>query len=194
MTQPPKRLLASSLVDAQSPEEQPLDRIWTTPLPCEQAWVSTPKAKVAGVYMWFLAGDLPAQFNWPAHLTQISQGDLIYVGKATNLRTRAKHHKLQTYSSSLQRTLASLMGFPAVWQGKSAHPGLSNDHHATLKEWMTENLKMSFSELVPGEVLAEVEKAVRKACKAPLNKDDETTEQLHVLDVGQNWQANAEHR
>lgn len=151
----------------------------------------TPKVKTAGVYQWFLAGDLPAQFKWPGHLTQIAVDDVIYAGKASNLRTRAKHHKLQTYSSSLRRTLASLMGFPAVWAGSSAHPRISREHNVALSRWMTGNLLMSFSVVPEHENLKDVEDALRDSLRAPLNKDSLTPEQLYVLEVGDKWQAAA---
>lgn len=186
----PERLSAPP-ASSQSSNGQPAHRTWTKAAPCDEAWASTPKAKTAGVYKWFLAGDLPPQFHWPEHLTPITVGDLIYAGKASNLRARAKHHKLQTYSSSLRRTLASLVDFPAVWQGTSAHPRISREHNAALSRWMTGNLLMSFSELHENENLTDVENALRRSLKAPLNKDSLTPEQLYVLDVGDKWQAAA---
>jgi hypothetical protein len=81
---------------------------WTVPAACDDAWRETPGTP--GVYRWFLSGEVPRDFNWPQALTPIVTGDLIYVGKATSLRTRAKHHKLGTAKSTLRRALASLMG------------------------------------------------------------------------------------
>jgi hypothetical protein len=172
-----------------APMQAFVKRIWTAPLSCEIAWASTPNEP--GVYKWFLAGALPSPFSWPDHLTPISQGDLIYVGKASNLRTRAKHHKLQTSSSTLRRTLASLMSFPAVWHGTSAHPRIGEVHHALLTQWMTENLLMSYSPLRSGEVLGDVEGTLKEESKAPLNKDKMTTEQLYASEVGKKWARNA---
>ncbi|KIA73424.1 hypothetical protein ANMWB30_23510 [Arthrobacter sp. MWB30] len=165
------------------------DRTWTTPLPCEAAWASTPKQ--SGLYKWFLSGEWPPEFMWPPHLTPIVQGDLIYVGKASKLRTRAKHHKAGTATSTLRRTLASLMGFPGIWRGSSAHPGIGEEHNAYLTEWMTSNLLMSFSILESGEVLKNVEEDLRKSCKAPLNKDGLTAEQRHASAIGIAWKADA---
>lgn len=119
---------------------------WSSPAKCEPAWAST--TNQPGVYRWFLGGELPEPFNWPAHLSPLGPGDLIYVGKASNLRTRAKHHKLPTAGSTLRRSLASLMGFPGVWQGRSAHPRIAAEHNARLSEWMTSNLLMSSGSLV----------------------------------------------
>ncbi|WP_458109588.1 GIY-YIG nuclease family protein [Arthrobacter sp. R3-55] len=173
---------------APSPQT-PSDRTWSERLPCDTAWASTRNEK--GVYRWFLAGALPESSDWPDHLTPIAQGSLIYVGKATNLRTRAKHHKLQTSSSTLRRTLSSLMGFPAVWHGSSAHPRIREVHHALLTRWMTGNLLMSYSPLRDGEVLSSVEDALRRESKAPLNKDGMTAEQLYASQIGIKWKAAA---
>lgn len=162
---------------------------WSEPLNCESAWNST--KPLPGVYKWFLGGQLPESFNWPEHLAPITQGDLIYVGKATNLRKRAKHHRLPTSSSSLRRTLASLVGFPGVWFGKSAHPRLSEEHNDLLSAWMTSNLLMSFRFLEDHESLNTVEKQLRVASKAPLNKDSMTPEQQHASDFGTIWNASA---
>ncbi|WP_368736503.1 GIY-YIG nuclease family protein [Paenarthrobacter aurescens] len=128
----------------------------------------------AGVYKWFLTGDLPVPFYWPDHFTPIVRDDLIYIGRANSLPTRAKHHKLQTSKSSLRRTLASLIGLPALWERSSAHPGIDAGHHALLTTWMTGNLAMSFSEIRAGEKLTDVEATLRNQFKAPLNKDNKT--------------------
>lgn len=183
--------LSAHPASSQSSAGQIAHRTWTTPAPCEVAWALTPKVKTAGVYKWFLAGELPAQFHWPEHLTQIAIGDLIYAGRASNLRTRAKHHRLQTYSSSLRRTLASLMDFRAVWQCSSAHPRISREHNFALSRWMTENLQMSFSVVHEHENLKDVEDALLNSLRAPLNKDSLTPEQRYVLEVGKKWQAAA---
>jgi hypothetical protein len=163
--------------------------VWSSLVPCETAWAATKNQP--GVYKWVLGGALPASFNWPDHLSPIGQGDLIYVGKATNLRTRAKHHKLPTSGSTLRRTLASLMGFPGIWQGKAAHPRIGEEHNALLTKWMTDNLLMSFSVLQNNEKLETVEILLRQQSKAPLNKDSMTPEQGHVSEVGKRWKANA---
>jgi len=164
-------------------------RTWSGLSRCETAWTATKNQP--GVYKWVLGGAMPEPFNWPDHLSPLRQGDLIYVGKATNLRTRAKHHKLPTSGSTLRRTLASLMGFPGVWQGKSAHPRIDEKHNAFLTQWMTDNLLMSFSFLQDDERLETVETQLREKCKAPLNKDSMTPEQEHASEVGKRWKANA---
>lgn len=162
---------------------------WSELAPCETAWATT--TNQPGVYRWFLDGAPPEPFNWPDHLSPLSPGDLIYVGKAVNLRTRAKHHKLPTAGSTLRRTLASLMGFPGVWQGKSAHPRIAEEHNALLTEWMTNNLLMSFRCLNDHETLKSAELLLRNQSKTPLNKDAMTPEQLHASEVGKRWKASA---
>lgn len=163
--------------------------IWSSPSKCESAWANT--TNQPGVYRWFLGGELPEPFNWSDHLSPLSQGDLIYVGRASNLRTRAKHHKLPTAGSTLRRTLASLMGFPGVWQGKSAHPRVAAEHDALLTDWMTSNLLMSFRIISDHETLESAEKVLRNESKAPMNKDFMTPEQRYVSEVGRLWKANA---
>ena len=134
---------------------------------------------------------MPEPFNWPDHLSPLSHGDLIYVGKASNLRTRAKHHKLPTAGSTLRRTLASLMGFPGVWQGRSAHPHIAAEHNALLTEWMTSNLLMSFKVVNDHETLESAEKVLRNESRGPMNKDFMTPEQRYTSEVGKLWRATA---
>lgn len=162
---------------------------WSGLAHCETAWAAT--TNEAGVYKWFLSGAMPEPFNWPNHLSPLCRGDLIYVGRATNLRTRAKHHKLPTAGSTLRRTLASLMAFPGVWHGKSAHPRIAEGHDALLTEWMSNNLLMSFRVLGKHETLESAEALLRNQLRAPLNKDSLTPEQLHSSAVGKRWKANA---
>ena len=141
--------------------------MWTEPLPAEDAWASAPSE--AGLYRWFLDGPLPESFNWPSSLSPILAGDLLYVGRATDLRTRVKHHRLPTQGSTLRRTLASLMGYPAVWLGKSAHLRISAANNVLLTQWMSNNLLMSFRVLKAEEVLKGAEEALRDDSRAPLN-------------------------
>lgn len=168
---------------------KPTSETWSDLAECEIAWNAT--TNDAGVYKWFLGGSLPQPFNWPSHLSPLRQGDLIYVGKATNLRARAKHHKLPTAGSTLRRTLASLIGYPGVWQGKSAHPRIAEKDNALLTEWMTNNLLMSFRVLLDHEPLESAEALLRNQSRAPLNKDSLTPEQQHASAVGKDWKANA---
>lgn len=163
--------------------------MWTEPLRANDAWASTPSD--AGLYRWFLHGPLPESFNWPSRLSPLLTGDLLYVGKANSLRTRAKHHRLPTPGSTLRRTFASLVGYPAVWRGKSAHPGISEADNALLTEWMSNNLLMSFRVLEAGEVLKDAEAVLRNESQAPLNKDYMNPEQEHASAVGKLWRLTA---
>lgn len=169
-------------------EASPEGHQWTVIESCEKAWVATPR--LSGVYRWFLQGDLPKDFNWPQALTPIRQGDLIYVGRATSLRTRAKHHKLPTSQSTLRRALASLMGLQAEWRGNSAHPGLVREHEMQLTSWMTNNLSMSFV-VVSASLVESTEKSLRASLKPPLNRDGLTPEQRHTSAAAAEMQRNA---
>ncbi|MCU1325410.1 MAG: hypothetical protein JWN34_780 [Bryobacterales bacterium] len=151
---------------------------WTEPAACEDAWRETPSSP--GVYRWFLSGELPGGFDWPHTWTPIVNGDLIYVGRATSLRTRAKHHRLGTAKSTLRRALASLMGLQAEWRGASAHPGLITSDEADLTHWMSNNLFMSFALVESLADLTWIEESLRSVLKAPLNRDKLTPEQLHT--------------
>lgn len=162
---------------------------WSQPIDCEMAWAAT--GNQPGLYRWYLGGTLPETFDWPDYLSPMVSGDLLYVGKASNLRTRAKHHRLPTAGSTLRRTLASLMGFQGVWRGKSAHPHIAADQNALLTDWMSHNLLMSFRSLEQNEALDSAEQRLRTDSKAPLNKDAMTAEQQHASKVGKIWNANA---
>jgi hypothetical protein len=151
---------------------------WTIPQPCEKAWAATPTHP--GVYKWFLQGNLPMDFDWPPGLIPISQGDLIYIGRATSLRTRAKHHKSRTSTSTLRRALASLMGLQAEWRGSSAHPGLVHDDEVRLTSWMTNNLSMSFMAVESTSLAGNIEKSLRASLKPALNRDGLTPEQRRL--------------
>lgn len=162
---------------------------WTPPRLAHVAWASTPR--LPGLYKWFLNGPLPVGFDWASDLSSIKLGDLIYVGQATNLRTRAKHHRLGTARSTFRRTLSSLCGYPAYWVGKSAHPRLLESDEAALTEWMTNNLLMSYRILDSKGELREAEARLRAKSRAPLNKDSLTPEQKYASAVGLRWTAQA---
>lgn len=83
------------------------------------------------------------------------------------------------------------MGFPGTWEGSSAHPSISAEHHAFLKGWMTTNLLMSFRELNDGEDLRAAEIQLREETKPPFNKDSLTSEQDYAKAVGGLWLASA---
>lgn len=169
-------------------EASPGGHKWTDIESCEKAWAATQTS--SGVYKWFLQGDLPKDFNWPPALTPIRQGDLIYVGRAKSLRTRAKHHRLPTSQSTLRRALASLMGLQAEWRGNSAHPGLVREHEIELTSWMTNNLAMSFV-VVPLPLVESTEKSLRASLKPPLNRDGLTPEQRHTSATAAEMQSKA---
>ena len=164
--------------DAAPPVRSSLELSWSVTQPAEEAWNATSARQ--GVYKWFLCGSLPERFEWADHLRVITAGDLLYVGKATSLRTRAKHHKLQTSKSTFRRALAALMGLQAQWSGKSAHPRLIPQHEEVLSEWMRNNLTMTFAEVPEPMQLKSVEETLRMELQAPLNRDALTPEQQYV--------------
>lgn len=154
------------------------DLKWTVTAPAEAAWAATPYAP--GLYKWYLTGAMPKSVNWPADLSPLKRGDLIYVGKATNLRSRARHHAVQTSKSTFRRSLAALMGLQAQWHGKSAHPRLTDADEEVLSAWMVANLGMSFCVVPKLELVAGLEESMRSELQPPLNRDGRSPEQLHV--------------
>lgn len=154
------------------------DLKWTATAPAKVAWAAMPFAP--GLYKCYLTGDMPKNVNWPAELKPLKRGDLIYVGKATNLRSRAKHHAVQTSKSTFRRSLAAILGLQAQWHGRSAHPRLTDTDEEVLSAWMVRNLGTSFSVVEDGELVAGLEDALRAELCPPLNRDGRTPEQLHV--------------
>ncbi len=151
---------------------------WTATAPAKAAWQAMPFAP--GIYKYFLKGSLPKGIDWPAELAPLKRGDLIYVGRATNLRSRARHHDVQTSKSTFRRSLAALLGLQAQWHGKSAHPRLTDADEEVLSAWMVSNLGLSFALVPEPDRLAELEDALRDELRPPLNRDGLTPEQLHV--------------
>ncbi|WP_074712115.1 GIY-YIG nuclease family protein [Arthrobacter alpinus] len=162
---------------------------WTGTAPAKKSWQAMPFAP--GMYKIFLTGALPKDANWPAELTPLKRGDLLYVGKATNLRSRAKHHAVQTSKSTLRRSLAAILGLQAQWHGKSAHPRLTDVDEEVLSAWMVANLGMSFAVVPELEPVSGLEDAMREELCPPLNRDGRSPEQLHVSAVTAAAQRNA---
>lgn len=154
---------------------------WSATAPAKSAWQAMPFAP--GLYKYYLSGGLPKNVVWPAELTPLKRGDLIYVGKATNLKSRAKHHDIQTSKSTFRRSLAALLRLQAQWHGRSAHPRLTDVDEEVLSVWMTQNLSVQFCVLPDTAPLAELEEAMRAELAPPLNRDGRTPEQLHVSEV-----------
>lgn len=157
------------------------DLTWTATAPANVAWQAMPFAP--GIYKCYLTGSLPKNVNWPAELTPLKRGDLLYVGKATNLKSRAKHHAVQTSKSTFRRSLAALLGLQAQWHGRSAHPRLTDADEEVLNAWMVKNLGTSFAVASEGVDIAELEETMRAELCPPLNRDARTPEQEHVSSV-----------
>ncbi|MFQ4149465.1 GIY-YIG nuclease family protein [Arthrobacter sp. LAPM80] len=165
------------------------DLKWTTTTPAKTAWQAMPFAP--GIYKCFLTGGLPKDVQWPAELKPLKRGDLLYVGKATNLRSRARHHDVQTSKSTFRRSLAALLGLQAQWHGRSAHPRLTDTDEELLSAWMVSNLGTSFALVSEPEQLAELEDAMRAELLPPFNRDGLTPEQIHVSALAAAAQRNA---
>ncbi|MDJ0317920.1 MULTISPECIES: GIY-YIG nuclease family protein [Arthrobacter] len=155
----------------------------------KNAWAAMPFAP--GIYKCYLTGAMPKGMSWPAELSPLKRGDLIYVGRATNLRSRARHHNVQTSKSTFRRSLAALLGLQAQWHGKSAHPRLTDADEEVLSNWMVGNLGMSFCVVEDLERLASLEDAMRVELCPPLNRDGSTPVQLHVSAVASAGQRGA---
>ena len=165
------------------------DLKWTATAPAKVAWAAMPFAP--GLYKCYLTGAMPKNANWPAELTPLKRGDLIYVGKATNLKSRAKHHGVQTSKSTFRRSLAAILGLQAQWHGRSAHPRLTDTDEELLSAWMVKNVGMSFCLVPDAELLESLEDAMRSELCPPLNRDGRTPEQLHVSAVAAAAHGNA---
>ena len=157
------------------------DLKWTTTTPAKSAWSAMPFAP--GIYKCFLTGGLPKNVEWPAELKPLKRGDLIYVGRATNLRSRARHHDVQTSKSTFRRSLAAVLGLQAQWHGRSAHPRLTDTDEELLSAWMVSNLGTSFCVVPDADRVADLEDAMRAELCPPFNRDGLTPEQLYVSTV-----------
>lgn len=157
------------------------DLKWTAKAPAKASWQAMPFEP--GVYKIYLTGALPKDADWPAELAPLKRGDLLYVGKATNLRSRAKHHAVQTSKSTFRRSLAAILGLQSQWHGRSAHPRLTDVDEEVLSLWMERNLGMQFSLVEDLDSLAALEDSLREELCPPLNRDARTPEQLHVSEV-----------
>lgn len=162
---------------------------WTATAPAKAAWQAMPFGP--GIYRYYLKGSVPKNLEWPADLTPLKAGDLIYVGRASNLRSRARHHDTQSSKSTFRRSLAAVMGLQAQWHGKSAHPRLTDADEEVLSAWMVSNLGMSFALVTDPVRLVELEDALRLELRPPFNRDGNTPEQLHVSEAAASAQRNA---
>lgn len=155
-----------------------VDLKWTKTAPAKTAWQTMPFGP--GIYKCFLTGGLPKDVEWPAELRPLKRGDLIYVGRATNLRSRARHHDVQTSKSTFRRSLAAILGLQAQWHGRSAHPRLTDTDEELLSAWMVSNLGTSFCVVSEPDSVASLEDALRAELCPPFNRDGLTPEQLYV--------------
>ena len=154
------------------------DLKWTKTAPAKTAWQEMPFGP--GIYKCYLTGGLPKNVVWPAELKPLKKGDLIYVGRATNLRSRARHHDVRRSKATFRRSLAAILGLQAQWHGRSAHPRLTDKDEELLSAWMVSNLGTSFSLVADADRVAALEDELRAELRPPFNRDGLTPEQLYV--------------
>lgn len=105
--------------------------------------VSLPRA--TGLYAWWAATNVLPHLPGPSHPADASVR-LLYVGLATNLRTRTtQNHLRRSGSSTLRRTLAGLLlvelGLRTRWTDRVV---LVDDDELRLTAWMRQQLLLSW--------------------------------------------------
>ncbi|MEV2197406.1 GIY-YIG nuclease family protein [Streptomyces phaeochromogenes] len=138
-----------------------------TPRALDAATTALPRT--AGLYAWWAPPSVLAAFSGPAN-----SGDpgrrLLYLGKATRLRTRiAGNHLRLSGGSTLRRTLAGLLmpteGYRTTWTDRVI---LVPDDERRLTEWMHRHLALTWAEH-PDPV--PLETALISSLCPPLNLD-----------------------
>ncbi|WP_419665426.1 GIY-YIG nuclease family protein [Streptomyces sp. 2-1] len=138
-----------------------------TPRALDDATAALPRT--AGLYAWWAPPSVLAAFSGPAN-----SGDrgrrLLYLGKATRLRTRiAGNHLRLSGGSTLRRTLAGLLmpteGYRTTWTDRVI---LVPDDERRLTEWMYRHLTLTWAEH-PDPV--PLETALISSLCPPLNLD-----------------------
>ncbi|MEU8862115.1 GIY-YIG nuclease family protein [Streptomyces umbrinus] len=138
-----------------------------TPRALDAATTALPRT--AGLYAWWAPPSVLAAFSGPTN-----SGDpgrrLLYLGKATRLRTRiAGNHLRLSGGSTLRRTLAGLLmpteGYRTTWTDRVI---LVPDDERRLTEWMHRHLTLTWAEH-PDPV--PLETALISSLCPPLNLD-----------------------
>lgn len=123
----------------------------------------------SGLYAWWAAPTVFPDLIGPVHPTEPTLR-LLYVGLATNLRTRiTQNHLRRSGSSTLRRTLAGLLlsseSYRTRWTSRVV---LIDDDEARLTTWMVDQLRVSWCE---HPAPREVERTIIEALRPPLNID-----------------------
>ena len=133
----------------------------------------------SGLYAWWAPpGTLPG-VNGPAH-PNIDGLELLYIGLATNLRTRVGRNHLRgpTGSSTLRRALVALLmpseGYRTRWTIDRVVPIDADE--ARLSEWMRAHLRVTWASHPEPKA---VEAAVIAELAPPLNQRDNKAHPLY---------------
>ncbi|MEU5100270.1 MULTISPECIES: GIY-YIG nuclease family protein [Streptomyces] len=151
----------------QTAVQRTTEALFTAPRLLSEAAVALPRA--AGLYAWWAPPSVLPSFSGPVNSADPGRR-LLYLGKATRLRSRiTSNHLRRSGSSTLRRTLAGLLmpteGYRTVWTDRVV---LVPEDEERLTEWMHEHLSLTWVEH-PDPLSVEGELISRLA--PPLNVD-----------------------
>lgn len=120
-----------------------------------------------GLYAWWAAPDVLPTLPGPPHPDGADR-HLLYVGIATNLRTRIlQNHLRRSGSSTLRRTLAGLLLDEEGYRTRrTSRVVLVDEDEARLTRWMADRLHVSWAE---HPTPRDVETALITTLRPPLN-------------------------
>jgi hypothetical protein len=129
--------------------------------------VRTLAPTAAGLYAWWASPDVFPALKGPAH-PSTPDLRLLYIGLATNLRSRlTSNHLGRSGSSTLRRTLAGFLlddeQYRTRWTDRVV---LVDDDERRLTEWMIEHLLVTWCEYTTPR---DVEQAIIQSLRPPLN-------------------------
>ncbi|MDN3023233.1 GIY-YIG nuclease family protein [Streptomyces sp. S.PB5] len=119
--------------------------LFTSPCALSEAAAALPKTP--GLYAWWAAPTVLPSFAGPENSADPGRR-LLYLGKATRLRSRiTSNHLRRSGSSTLRRTLAGLLmateGYRTTWTDRVV---LVPEDEERLTEWMHEHLSLTWAE------------------------------------------------
>ena len=125
--------------------QQTAEVLFTSPRLLTEAAVALPRT--AGLYAWWAPPSVLPSFPGPTNSADPGRR-LLYLGKATRLRSRiTSNHLKRSGSSTLRRTLAGLLmpteGYRTVWTDRVV---LVPEDEERLTEWMHEHLALTWVE------------------------------------------------
>ncbi|MFI6277247.1 GIY-YIG nuclease family protein [Streptomyces sp. NPDC050988] len=138
-----------------------------TPRTLDAATTALPRT--SGLYAWWAPPSVLAAFSGPVNSADPGRR-LLYLGKATRLRTRVTGNDLRhSGGSTLRRTLAGLLmaaeGYRTTWTDRVV---LIPDDEQRLTEWMRRHLRLTWAEHADPVPL---ETALISGLRPPLNLD-----------------------